>query len=387
MKIALAETPAKTAAASGGASRPTAPGVRPGWLRRMTLASTRFLFLEEEVLLGGQAVLEGVMMRSPRSMAVAVRRPSGEIEVLRKEIPVLGERYPILKWPVLRGAVVMIQALVLGISSLNFSAETAFEDLANEDAAGKGKKAPPDGTAEASSSLTSAAQGVSAATAKSAEKGAGKAAGIAIALSVIASIAVGMALFFLLPLALTDLVKRFVPALQNGVVYNLVDGGFRIAVFLVYLIAISMLRDIKRVFEYHGAEHKTVYAHEGKLDLTVENVKRQSRLHPRCGTSFLLFVMVVSILVFSVLPTRLPFYIMIFPRLAMVPLIAGLSYEAIRWSARRKNALAAALIRPGLWLQHLTTREPDDAQITVAIRALSEALEMERRGGLPAVPA
>ena len=361
---------------------------RPGWLRRAALASTRYLFLEEEILLGGQAVLEGVMMRSPRSMAVAVRRPSGEIEVLRKEIPILGERYPILKWPVLRGAVVMIQALVLGISSLNFSAETAFDDLANEDAAGKGpgKDAPSSPAAEASASLASSAVPTASAPAK-AEKQTSKAAGVAIALSVVASLAVGMALFFLLPLFLTDQVKKFVPALHNGVVYNLVDGGFRIFVFLVYLIGISMLRDIKRVFEYHGAEHKTVYAHEGKLDLTVANVKIQSRLHPRCGTSFLLFVMVVSILVFSVLPTRLPFYIMIFPRLAMVPLIAGLSYEAIRWSARRKNALAVALIRPGLWLQRLTTREPDDAQIAVAIRALSEALEMERRGGLPAVPA
>src|SRR6185503_19078384 len=182
------------------------------------------------------------------------------------------------------------------------------------------------------------------------------------------------------PLALTDFVKRFAPALKNGIVYNLVDGGFRIAVFLIYLSAISLLRDIKRVFEYHGAEHKTVYAHEAKDALTVENVRRHSRLHPRCGTSFLLFVMVVSILVFSVLPTKLPFYVMIFPRLAMVPLIAGISYEAIRWSARKKNVVAAALIRPGLWLQRLTTREPDDAQITVAIRALSEALEMERRG-------
>lgn len=348
---------------------------RPGWLRRLTFASTRLLFLEEEILLGGQAVLEGVMMRSPRSMAVAVRRPTGEIEVMRREIPVLGERFPILKWPVLRGAVVMIQALVLGISSLNFSAETAFDDLDAE------KPAPeavlpdvkaPDVKADAKPDV---------------KKDTSKAATIAIALSVIASLAVGMALFFLLPLALTDLTKRFVPALQHGVVYNLVDGGFRIAVFLLYLLGISMLRDIKRVFEYHGAEHKTVYAHEGKLDLSVENVRRQSRLHPRCGTSFLLFVMVVSILVFSVLPARLPFYIMIFPRLAMVPLVAGLSYEAIRWSARHRNALARALIQPGLWLQRLTTREPDDAQIAVAIRALSEALEMERRGGLPAVPA
>jgi uncharacterized protein YqhQ len=198
---------------------------------------------------------------------------------------------------------------------------------------------------------------------------------------------VGLALVFLLPLALTDLVKRFAPALKNSIAYNLVDGAFRISIFLLYLSAISMLKEIKRVFEYHGAEHKTVYAHEKKQDLTVENVRAQSRLHPRCGTSFLLFVMVVSILVFSFLPTHLPFYVMIFPRLAMVPLIAGLSYEAIRWSARRTNALAVALVRPGLWLQKLTTREPDDEQIAVAIRALREALEMERRGGLPAVPA
>ena len=376
---------------------PASPWQRRGWLQRMALASSRLLLLEEDILLGGQAVLEGVMMRGPRSMAVAVRRPSGEIEILRREIPVLGERYPILKLPVLRGAVVMIQALVLGISSLNFSAETAFEDLANEEEAKKAKAKDDAGLASAEPALgetslsrtTEVAEPpASQASPKPAKaKDSSKAAGIAIAVSVIVSLAVGMALFFLLPLALTDLVKRFSPALENGIVYNLVDGGFRIVVFLLYLFAISMLRDIKRVFEYHGAAHKTVYAHEGKLELPVENVRRMSRLHPRCGTSFLLFVMVVSIIVFSVLPTHLPFYIMIFPRLAMVPLIAGLSYEAIRWSARHKNALAAALIRPGLWLQRLTTREPDDTQIAVAIRALDEALEMERRGGLPAVPA
>jgi len=327
------------------------------------LASSRLLFLEEEVLLGGQAVLEGVMMRAPRSMAVAVRRPDGEIAVLRREIPRLGERYPILKWPVVRGAAVMIQAMILGISSLNFSAEAAFEEAAKDATA----------SATAAGSETSGK--------------AGSIAGVAIALSVVASIGIGLAMFFLLPLALTDLVKRFVPALRNGMAYNLVDGAFRIAVFLLYLFAISLLRDIKRVFQYHGAEHKTVYAHESKDALTVENVRRHSRLHPRCGTSFLLFVMVVSILVFSFLPTRLPFYIMIFPRLAMVPLIAGLSYEAIRWSARSKSLLAAALVRPGLWLQRLTTRDPDDTQIAVAIRALQEALLMEERGGLPAVPA
>ena len=354
-----------------------------GYLRRAALLSTRLLFLEEDVLLGGQAVLEGVMMRSPRSMAVAVRRPSGEISVMRREIPSLAERYPILKWPVLRGSVVMIQALILGISSLNYSAEAAFEEAVQA----------PEGTPDVSANKTSEASdsgtvATTQATSSSATKeSSGKGASIAIVLSLVASIGVGFALFFLLPLAMTDLVKRFAPALQNGIVYNLVDGFFRISMFLAYLTAISLLRDIKRVFEYHGAEHKTVYAHEGKNDLTVENVRRQSRLHPRCGTSFLLFVMVVSILVFSLLPTKLPFYIMIFPRLAMVPLIAGLSYEAIRWSARRTNALARFLIKPGLWLQRLTTREPDDEQIAVAIRALREALAMERAGGLPAVPA
>lgn len=346
-------------------------------------------------------------------MAVAVRKPNGEIEVMRRVIPSIGDRYPILKWPVLRGAVVMIQALFLGVSSLNFSAEAAFEEAVD-----KGT----DGTAPgalSSNAGTSASQGSSSAgiaidpethpldhrsvtsipggrdesgsiavpaSGASAKAKDSKVMSAAIILSVLASIAVGLGLFFLLPLAMTDLVKRFVPALQNGFAYNLVDGAFRITVFLIYLSAISLLADIKRVFEYHGAEHKTVYSHEKKEDLTVENVRRQSRLHPRCGTSFLLFVMVVSILVFSLLPTRLPFYVMIFPRLAMVPLIAGLSYEAIRWSARKNNAVARALVRPGLWMQRLTTREPDDQQIAVAIRALREALAMEQSGGFPAVP-
>jgi len=360
----------------------------------MALLGTRFLYLEEEILLGGQAVLEGVMMRAPRSMAVAVRKPNGEIAILRRKITILGEKYPILKWPVLRGAVVMIQALVLGISSLNFSAEAAFEGIEEEERKKSG------GAKGASAQGQPALHGVSAVPAadaapsandppvKAAEK-AGTGATFAIVLSLVASLAVGLALFFLLPLAMTDLVKSVVPALQNSIVYNLVDGLFRIVVFLAYLYGISLLKDIKRVFEYHGAEHKTVFAHEAGVDLSVENVRSQSRLHPRCGTSFLLYVMVVSILVFSLLPTHLPFYVMIFPRLAMVPLIAGLSYEAIRWSARRmrQNRLARALVRPGMWLQRLTTREPDDSQIDVAIRALREALDMERRGGLPAVPA
>ena len=338
---------------------PASPGP-PGPLKALLLRSARLLLGQEDVLLGGQAVLEGVMMRSPRSMAVAVRRPDGDIAVFRQKILSLSEMHPMLRWPVLRGAVVMIQALVLGFRSLNFSAEAAF------DTADAGSEKP---------AVTAEAKGTSSGS-------------WAIAGSLVVALLLGFGLFFLLPLAMTQGVRMWVPALTNSFLFNLVDGVFRIAIFLGYIVGISMLRDIRRVFEYHGAEHKTVHAHEARVPLTVDTVKIRSRLHPRCGTSFLLVVMVVSILAFSFLPADKPFYIMIFPRLAMIPIIAGLSYEAIRFSARHaRNAVCRALIQPGLWLQKLTTQEPSDDQISVAIRALEEALAMEDQGGAEVVPA
>jgi len=336
------------------------------------IRAMRLLLLQEDVLLGGQAVLEGVMMRSPRSMAVAVRRPDGRIAVFRQRIAALADMHPVLRWPVVRGAVVMIQALVLGFRSLNFSAEAAFEAL-------RGGSDGPVATPEAAGAAPEAA------APSRAETAAGTGAIIG---SLAVALALGFGLFFLLPLALTQLLRAFVPALANSIAFNLVDGLIRIAIFLLYIFGISLLRDIHRVFEYHGAEHKTVHAHEAHTALTVENVRARSRLHPRCGTSFLLVVMVVSILVFSFLPANRPFYLMIFPRLAMVPLIAGLSFEVIRLSARRlKNPVCRAMVQPGLWLQRITTQEPSDDQIAVAIRALEEALAMEAGGGPEVVPA
>ena len=339
----------------------TGSPARPGPAKALFVRAARLLLMQEDVLLGGQAVLEGVMMRSPHAMAVAVRRPDGDIVVFRQKILSLADMHPVLRWPVVRGAVVMIQSLVLGFRSLNFSAEAAFETVVD---------AP--GAADETKAGGAAAKGGS----------------WAIAGSLVVALALGFGLFFLLPLALTQAARLWIPALSNGLAFNLVDGVFRISIFLGYILGISMLRDIRRVFEYHGAEHKTVHAHEAGVPLTVDNVRVRSRLHPRCGTSFLLVVMVVSILAFSFLPADKPFYVMIFPRLAMIPIIAGLSYEAIRFSARHaRNVLCRALIQPGLWLQKLTTQEPSDDQIAIGIRALEEALVLEGRGGAEVVPA
>jgi uncharacterized protein YqhQ len=344
-------------------------------MKDLLIRATRLLLLQEDVLLGGQAVLEGVMMRSPRSMAVAVRRPNGEISILRQRILALADMHPLLRLPVIRGAVVMVQALVLGFRSLNFSAETAFEEPGEADERQGAGEAPARtaGTEDSQDRDIKKKPGGSS---------------LAIAGSLVLAVILGFGLFFLIPLALTQFVRSFVPALENTVIFNLVDGVIRVIIFLAYLFSISLMRDIRRVFEYHGAEHKTVHAAEARVPLTVENVRTYSRLHPRCGTSFLMFVMVVSILVFSFLPSDPPFYILILPRLALIPLIAGLSYEAIRLSARHiKNPVSRVLIRPGLWLQYITTQEPEDAQIAVAIRALEEALEGERAGGPEVVPA
>jgi uncharacterized protein YqhQ len=330
-------------------------------LRDAVVRSSRLLLLEEDVLLGGQAVLEGVMMRSPRSMAVAVRRPDGEISIYRRKVAALGDLHPILRVPVIRGAAVMIQAMLLGFQSLNYSAEAALGEAPASAPAGEGDgargQAPPQDAAAPPAG-------------KSSTGGT-----IAIVGSLAIALCFGFGLFFLLPLGLTQLLRTQWPALQNGLAFNLADGVIRISVFLAYIFGISLMRDIRRVFEYHGAEHKTVHAHEKGRGLSVETVRACSRLHPRCGTSFLLFVMVASILVFSFLPSNLPFYVLILPRLALVPLIAGISYEAIRASARHiDSTISRILIRPGLWLQKLTTREPSDDQIVVAVRALEAAL-------------
>ena len=292
----------------------------------------------EKINIGGQAVLEGVMMRAPRAIAIAVRKPGGEIVVRREPMPPLSERYPIVKLPILRGTVALFTSLVIGIKALNFSANEAIAEEENEE----GKK-------EELSSW-------------------------ALAGTMTVAFGLGIALFFFFPLYMTKFLVPYIG--DNNIVFNLVDGVIRVIVFLLYIWSIARMKDIQRVFQYHGAEHKTIFAFENGEDLTLDNVKKYSRLHPRCGTSFLLIVMLVSIAVFSLIPKAWPFAYKAISRVVLMPLIAGISYEFLKWSARNdQHTIVKMVIAPGLDLPRLTTREPDDSQLEVAIRSVKEALD------------
>jgi len=300
--------------------------------------------MPESLNIGGQAVLEGVMMRSPHAFTVAVRKggkPGADIALLRETIVPIGERYPLFKIKILRGSVALFEALWLGIRALNFSANEAIEDIG-------GKKEEISALAMAGTMLT--------------------------------AIAFSLGLFLALPLLLTNLLGAQFGALKGNVLFNLTDGALRVVLFLGYVSGISFMKDIRRVFEYHGAEHKAIAAHEAGVALTAENARPYSRIHPRCGTSFLIAVIVLSILVFSLIPAAWPLWAKGLSRIVLLPLIAGLGYEFIKYSAKKcGNPLIRGLMLPGLWLQRLTTREPSDDQIEVAIRSLNEALAMEPR--------
>lgn len=297
----------------------------------------------KKISVGGQAVIEGVMMRAPRSVAIAVRRPSGEIVVRRELLAPLSERYPVVKLPIVRGAVALVQSLVIGIKALNFSANEAMAEEEREKEGAKEEE------------LSSWAMAGTMATA----------------------FGFGIGLFFVLPLYATKWLTQLSLISDHNVVFNLVDGVIRVIVFLIYIWAISRMEDIRRVFQYHGAEHKSIFTFEAGEELTVENVRRHSRLHPRCGTSFLLIVMLVSIGVFSLIPKLWPFYLKAGARVVLLPLIAGISYEFLKWSAKHdSHPLVRMMVAPGLALQRMTTGEPDDAQLEVAIRSLNEALEV-----------
>jgi uncharacterized protein YqhQ len=304
---------------------------------------------EGELLVGGQALIEGVMMRSPGAFGVAVRRPDGSIAFQRGKVASLAKRYPVLKLPVLRGVAVLFQSLAIGIRALNFSAEQAMPP--SEEDKAKAEGAEP--AAEPASKSNWAIAG-----------------------SMVIGLGLGAVVFLLLPLWLTQLSERFVFGGHLGnLAFNLVDGALRALFFLGYIFLISRMKDIHRVFQYHGAEHKVVFAWEKQVPLTVENARVQSRLHPRCGTSFLLFVLLVSILVFAFIPKSAPFLVKFAGRLLLVPAITGLSYEVLRFTAKHRAApLFAVLVAPGLALQRITTQEPTDDMLEVAIAALEEAL-------------
>lgn len=274
-------------------------------------------------------------MRAPRSLAIAVRRPDGDISVKSETVIPLSERYPITKLPIVRGAVALFSSLIIGIKALNFSANEAMAEGEEKEEVNNW----------------------------------------AIAGTMAAAFGFGILLFFIMPLYLT---KLLIPIIgDSNIVFNLVDGLIRVVVFLLYILGISRMGDIKRVFQYHGAEHKCIFTFEAGEELTVDNVRKYSCLHPRCGTSFLLIVMLVSILVFSLIPKLWPFYLKAGSRVVLLPVIAGLSYEVLKWTAKHDNhPLVKLIISPGLALQRLTTGEPDDSQIEVAIKSMEVALEL-----------
>lgn len=303
--------------------------------------------MQEEIMpIGGQAVIEGVMMRSPERLATAVRKPSGEIVLKVQEYQSVIQRIKWLNIPLLRGAITLIEVMILGIIHLNFSADVAIE--AENEAKNNGKKGKKDST------LFGAIFSV----------------GIALML--------GLALFFALPLWITT---HFFHIEKEALLFNLVAGSIRLIFFLVYIFAISFMKDVRRLFQYHGAEHKTVYAFENRCDLTIDNARRFTTLHPRCGTSFLVMVMLISLLFFALVDTLIMAWlghislpIRLLTHLPLVGVVGGISYEAIRLSSKyADNPLVRLLISPGLALQRITTREPDDSMLEVAIVALKAA--------------
>jgi uncharacterized protein YqhQ len=297
------------------------------------------LVAKRDAPLGGQAVLEGVMMRGVSVWAVAVRNPEGEIEITSEPLVSWAKRSRVLRWPVIRGVVALAESLKIGFRALAISANAQLE----EDEQGEKQEIG----------------------------------GFMWGLTIALSLALAVGLFFVVPVGATSLIKD---ELGSSLLFWLVEGVLRTAIFIAYIWAISRLPDLRRVFEYHGAEHKTISAFEAEDELTPGRAKLYSRLHPRCGTSFLLIVMVLAIFVFA--PIGLPaWYWLLASRILGIPLIAGLSYEVIKWAGRnRRKRWVRAVMWPGLMLQNLTTREPDEEQLAVAIAALEAVLAVEKPG-------
>ena len=295
--------------------------------------------------IGGQAVIEGVMMRGPKEIATAVRKSDGSIIIDKMPVSSIVSKYKLKKIPIVRGVVAFVESLVTGMKCLMFSADQM--DIEDEEGYQPSKF---------ETWLD--------------DKFGDKIKDIAIYFSVVVAILFSIGLFMLLPNALATVVGFFT---KNHIILNLAEGVIRMSIFLCYLILVSKMKEIQRVFEYHGAEHKTIATYESGAELTVENARKHSRLHPRCGTSFLLIVMVVSIIIFSFLRWGSMWQNMLY-RLLLMPVVAGISYEMIKIAGKSKNKCVLVLTKPGLWLQKVTTREPDDSQLEVAIASLKAVL-------------
>jgi len=278
--------------------------------------------------IGGQAVIEGVMMRSAKKMAVAVRNPKGKIVVKVQKLNLLSERMK--KWIFLRGIVGLVEMLSHGIKTLNYSADIAI-----------GKKGKKDKTNW-----------------------------FVLTLMLIFSIGLGLLIFKFLPLLIAQLINP-----KSNIVFNLIDGGVKMIIFVAYAYVISFMKDVRRVFEYHGAEHKVVSCYEAKKKLTVKNAKKFPTMHPRCGTSFIMIVLIISVLVYVLIPKTVPFMYKLVYRIFLLPVIAGISYEVLKLGAKYENNFFFRLFdKPGLWIQYITTKEPDNKQLEVALVALKKVL-------------
>jgi uncharacterized protein YqhQ len=296
----------------------------------------------EETLVGGQAVLEGVMMRAPHSYCVAVRKPSGEI--VTEDLPVarMSEKYPWLKYPMLRGLGTLGQAMSLGVKALKFSANAALDD----------------GSTEKPTEVSNWMMTV----------------------QVLFSVIFFFLAYKLLPLKLTEYLSNWNPSLKGQIAFNAVDGIIRLVLFVGFLLLLSRAKDIRRVFEFHGAEHKVVFNFESGKPVNVENAQQFVTWHPRCGTSFMFVIMLISMVVYMIVPAP-TIKAKIIERIVFLPIITGMSYELIRFAAKRRGSFLAALAAPGLWTQRITTKPPSDEQTAVAIRALEGAMALEAKQG------
>ena len=308
----------------------------------------------EETLVGGQAVLEGVMMRSPHAWAIACRKPSGEIVSHSEPLERLSEKHPWMGWPVIRGVMTLGHAMTLGFRALKFSGNVALEELQS----GEHQSGEPKDSGEKKLEIS----------------------GWVATVNIILSVGFFIFMYKFVPLVAATELKRVNPIFGGQIVFNLVDGVIRLALFLLFIWGVSRMRDIHRVFEYHGAEHKTVYAFENGDPLKVASVQKYTTYHPRCGTSFLMTVMILCIVAYTLIPVT-TFWARFAVRIALLPVIAGLSYEIIRFAAKHRGSLFALMTAPGLWLQRITTQPPTDDQAECAIAALDEAMELEKQHG------
>jgi uncharacterized protein YqhQ len=319
----------------------------------------------EETLVGGQAVLEGVMMRSPHAWAIACRKPSGEVVTMSEPLDRPSDKHKWMAWPIVRGVMTLGYAMSLGYRALRFSANVAIEEVMEQE-----KSATQSETAAQSSKSTQS---------KTSEKAATLSGWLA-AVNIVISVAFFIVMYKVIPLLATSELKKLNPAFSGQIMFNLVDGVIRLALFLLFIWGVSLWKDIRRVYEYHGAEHKTVFAFENGDPLQTAEVQKYSTYHPRCGTSFLMTVMLISIGFYMLFPVT-TFWARLGIRIGLLPVIAGVSYEIIRFAAKHRGSLFALMTAPGLWLQRITTKSPSDDQAQCAIVALDQAMALEKANG------